>query len=150
MSAQVVPVTQRVAKEFISEHHRHHAPPVGWLWGHGLIDGGGNLVGCATVGRPVARSLDDGLTCEVTRLCTNGISNGCSMLYAAARRTAIAKGYRRGLTYTLASEAGTSLKASGWTKLWITKGRSWSCPSRPRQDKHPLEDKVAWGWGAWA
>jgi hypothetical protein len=106
-------------------------------------------VAVAVVGRPVARALDDGLTMEVTRLASDGHPNACSMLYAAARRAAEAKGYRRGLTYTLASEGGASLRAVGWAKLWDVKGRSWDCPSRPRSDKHPTVDKVAYGWGAW-
>jgi hypothetical protein len=107
------------------------------------------LRGVATVGRPVARPLDDGLTMEVTRLCTDGAHNACSMLYGATRRAAIAKGFRRGLTYILASEDGATLRAAGWHFLWIVKGRSWDTPTRRRDDKHPTEDKQAWGWGAW-
>lgn len=38
----------------------------------------GKLVGIAQVGRPVARALDDGKTCEVIRLCTDGADNACS------------------------------------------------------------------------
>ncbi|VXC82011.1 hypothetical protein SPHINGOT1_20174 [Sphingomonas sp. T1] len=109
----------------------------------------GALVGIAVVGRPVARALQDVLTMEVTRLCTDGEANGCSMLYGAARRAAVAKGYRRGLTYILASETGASLRAAGWRFLWRVAGRSWDTPSRPRTDKHPTEDKVAYGWGDW-
>lgn len=86
---------------------------------------------------------------EVTRLCTDGEPNGCSMLYGAARRAAIAKGYRRGLTYILASETGASLRAAGWRFLWHVPGRSWDTPSRRRTDKHPTEDKHAYGWGDW-
>lgn len=71
------------------------------------------------------------------------------MLYGAARRAAIAKGYRRGLTYILDSEDGASLRASGWTPLWTVAGRSWDTPSRGRTDKHPTVDKQAFGWGAW-
>ncbi len=41
------------------------------------------------------------------------------------------------------------LRASNWTLLWTVHGRSWDCPSRPRTDKHPTEDKQAWGWGSW-
>jgi hypothetical protein len=119
------------------------------MWAHGVHDEAGELVGVATVGRPVARALDDGLTSEVTRLATNGHPNACSMLYGAARRASIAKGYRRGLTYILESEDGASLRAAGWHFLWAVKGRSWDCPSRPRTDKHSTEDKVAYGWGAW-
>lgn len=156
------PVTREVGDAFIRQHHRHHGVPVGAIWRHGVHDEDGCLVGVAVVGRPVARELDDGLTVEVTRLCTDGEPNACSILYAAARRTAIAKGYRRGLTYILDSEyervdtetgnriGGKSLEASGWEYLWRVKGRSWNARSRPRTDKHPTEDKHAYGWGSWA
>jgi hypothetical protein len=143
------PITRDDAYAFIREKHRHHGVPVGDLWRHAVHDDSGRLVGVAVVGRPVARALDDGLTVEITRLCTDGEPNACSMLYSAARRAAEAKGYRRGLTYVLASEDGASLRAANFEKLWDVRGRSWSCPSRPRTDKHPTEDKVAYGWGAW-
>ncbi|RKL15110.1 hypothetical protein BFJ72_g15359, partial [Fusarium proliferatum] len=140
---------QRFAGELAQAHHRHHGCPVGALWRQGVHDDAGRLVGVAVVGRPVARALDDGLTVEVTRLCTDGAANACSLLYAATKRAAEAKGYRRGLTYILSSESGTSLRASNWTLLWTVHGRSWDCPSRPRIDKHPTTDKQAWGWGSW-
>lgn len=143
------PISQADAFAFIKANHRHHGVPVGGLWWQSVQDDEGRLAGVAVTGRPVARALDDGLTAEVTRLCTDGTPNACSMLYAAARRVAEAKGFRRGLTYILASEEGASLRASGWRLLWEVKGRSWDCPSRPRTDKHPTEDKQAWGWGAW-
>ena len=144
------PVTKDECFAFIKQHHRHHDVPQGALWWHGVQNDDGNLVGVAVVGRPVARPLDDGLTMEVTRLATDGEPNACSMLYGAARRAAIAKGYRRGLTYILASEDGATLRAAGWERLWLVKGRSWDTPSRPRTDKHPTEDKEAYGWGPWA
>lgn len=146
---EIRPITRDEADGFIRKHHRHHGVPVGAIWRHAVHDDDGNLVGVAVVGRPVARGLDDGLTVEVTRLCSDGAPNACSMLYGAARRAADAKGYRRGLTYILASEDGASLRAAGYLKLWNVKGRSWDTPSRPRTDKHPTEDKVAYGWGAW-
>lgn len=143
------PITQADAFAFIREHHRHHGVPVGALWQHGAHDEDGLLCGVAVVGRPVARKLDDGLTCEVTRLCTNGTFNACSLLYGAARRVAIDKGYRRGLTYILQSEDGTSLRAAGWCFLWTTKGGSWDRRLRRRSDKSSIEPKDAYGWGAW-
>lgn len=143
------PITRDECDAYIREHHRHHGVPVGALWRQAVHDDTGRIVGVAVSGRPVARALDDGLTVEVTRLCTDTTPNACSMLYSASRRAAEAKGYRRGLTYILASESGASLRAVGWSVLWTTKGRSWDCPSRPRTDKHPTEDKVAYGWGAW-
>lgn len=148
--AELRPITRDECDAFIREHHRHHRPPVGALWRHAVHDDNGRLVGVAVVGRPVARALDDGLTCEVTRLCTDGSRNACSQLYAAARKAALAKGYRRGLTYILASEDGASVRAAGWEFLWSVEGRSWDCQSRPRTDKHPTDDKHAYGWGAWS
>lgn len=143
------PITKADADAFIRAHHRHHGVPVGALWWQGAHNDVGELIGVAVVGRPVARALDDGLTVEVTRMCTDGAPNACSLLYAATRRAAEAKGFRRGLTYILDSENGSSLRASGWRHLWGVKGRSWDCASRPRTDKHPTGDKRAYGWGAW-
>lgn len=51
-------------------------------------------------------------------------------------------GYRRLITYILKSETGTSLAAAGWKALYETPGKSWSVPSRPRVDKHPLQIKI--------
>lgn len=146
---ELSPRTQKECFAFVREHHRHHTVPQGALWHHAAEDEDGNLCGVAIVGRPVARRLDDGYTCEVTRLCTDGTENACSLLYAAAWRAAQAKGFRRILTYILDSETGASLKAAGWNYLGQTTGKSWSVPSRPRTDKHPLGIKHKYGKGAW-
>src|SRR5436305_1184575 len=121
---QLQPITYAEAATFIRQHHRHHLPPVGWKFGIGVGDGE-RVVGVVTVGRPVARALDDGLTLEVTRCCTDGTKQAASMLYGAAWRAVKALGYRRLVTYTLSSEAGTSLRAAGWRDLYTTPGRSW-------------------------
>ena len=138
------PITFKDACAYIEAVHRHHRPPQGHKFSIGLTDGGGVLRGVVCVGRPVARMLDDGFTAEVTRLCTDGVRNGCSTLYGAAARAAAAMGYTRIVTYILASETGTSLRASGWTKDADARGGSWSVPSRPRIDNHPLEPKTRW------
>jgi hypothetical protein len=102
------------------------------------------VVAVAIVGRPVARRLQDGWTCELTRLASDGTRNACSFLYGRAWRAARALGWRRMITYTLASEDGASLKAAGFKLIGTTPGRSWSVPSRPRVDKHPLQQKLRW------
>lgn len=132
------------AAAFVSEHHRHHTPPVGHLFSIGAYRGD-ELVGVVIVGRPVARRRDDGLTAEVTRLCVrDGEPNACSFLYGKAARAALAMGFRRIGTYTLAREGGASLRAAGWALIGETPGKSWSVPSRPRNDKHPLEPRQLW------
>lgn len=100
------------------------------------------IVGVAIVGRPVSRHRDDGVTLEITRLCTDGTRNACSFLYGACARAAFALGFKRIGTYILASENGASVKAAGWRLIGETPGRSWSVPSRPRVDTHPLEPRL--------
>lgn len=136
-----VTVPLQVANEFVAELHRHHRPVVGHKFSIGAVVGE-RLVGVAIVGRPVARLRDDGLTLEVTRLCTDGTPNACSFLYGKAARAAFALGYQRIGTYILASEGGASLRAAGWRLLGVRGGGSWSCASRPRLDKHPTEPKL--------
>lgn len=141
MKLRAVPLDFADAADFVREHHRHHTPPVGHKFSIGAADGD-NLVGVVIVGRPVARRRDDGRTLEVTRLCTVGHPNACSFLYGAAARAAFALGYSRIGTYILKREPGTSLVAAGWKCIAETPGKSWSVPSRPRDDKHPIEPKL--------
>lgn len=147
MKLAVAPLTFDIAAEYVREHHRHHTPPQGHKFSIGAMDGD-QLVGVVIVGRPVARRRDDGLTLEVTRLCTNGHHNACSFLYGAAARATFALGYQRIGTYILKSEPGTSLMAAGWKLIAETPGRSWSVPSRPRNDKHPIEPRLLFERGA--
>lgn len=140
---ELVPVPLSDAGEFVAQVHRHHPPPPGGLFAIGVASAD-RIVAVAIVGRPVARALADGWTAEVTRLASDGTRNACSMLYSACWRAARAMGYRRMITYTLASEPGTSLRAAGWRVVGKVAGRSWSCQTRPRVDRHPLQDKFRW------
>ncbi len=150
------PVTLAEAKRFVGEHHRHNLPPQGWKWGVGLENDAGELVGVAMAGRPVARKLDDGRTLEVIRTCTLGDRNANSMLYGAIRRAAVALGYRRLITYTLAEESGASLKAVGFARdADLAPSRGWSQPSGARvevdlfgESRTPEGSKVRWKWEA--
>lgn len=147
----LLPIDLATARRFVGEHHRHNIPPVGWKWGVG-VESEGELVGVAIASRPVARMLDDGLTLEVTRTCTNGARNANSMLYGAIARAAKALGYRKLVTYTLSTETGSSLRASGFERAAEMGERpTWSRPSRPRyqqdlfgNERRPAEAKVRW------
>ena len=126
MSYAVVPLTWREACEYVARHHRHNKPPRGCKWAIGVV-ADGELRGVALCGRPVSRHLDDGLTLEVNRTCTQGWPNVNSALYAACWRIGAAMGYRRGFTYTQGSEDGASLSAAGWIKLRELPARgSWA------------------------
>ena len=138
----VVPCEFSDAVAYVRQHHRHHRPPVGHKFSLAVADESGSVRGVCMVGRPVARGNDDGWTLEVTRLATDGASNACSAFYGAAWRACRELGYRRLITYILADEPGTSLKAAGWKCLGERGGGSWSCKSRPRVDKHPLQRKL--------
>lgn len=98
---------------------------------------GGQLVGVAIVGRPVSRYLDDGLTLEVNRLCTDGTKNACSFLYGAAARVARTMGYRKIITYILETENGASLRAAGWKCAGLAGGKIWTGKRRPAEPLYP-------------
>jgi len=132
---RIVPMTFAEACAFITAYHRHHPPPQGHKFSLGVL-AAGRRVGVATVGRPVARLLDDGLTLEVTRVATDGTTNACSALYGAAWRVARHWGYRRLITYTQHGESGASVRAAGWRKVADRSPRpGWHTPSRPRRSR---------------
>ncbi len=139
----LLPCTLRHAREYVTANHRHHKAPQGGLFAI-IAAVGASEVGIVIVGMPVARMLADGLTCEVTRLCTDGTPNACSKLYGAAWTAARALGYQRLVTYTLPAEGGASLRGAGWRLIGEAGGGSWSRPSRGRVDKAPTETKHRW------
>lgn len=139
---KIRPITFRQACDFVNEHHRHHKPTVGCKFSLGLFDES-KLVGVAICGRPVSRKLDDGLTCEINRLCTDGTRNACSMLYGACCRVAKEMGYERIITYILESENGASLKASNFVCEGLAGGLKWT-GSRDTGQEYPHEMKTRW------
>lgn len=139
----LIPCTVTRAKEYVRDFHRHLDAPAGGLFAVG-VGHGDDLSGVAIAGRPVARMLDDGWTIEITRVATDGSRNACSMLYGAAWRAARALGYERGVTYTLPSESGASLRGAGWTPVTVSPGGGWSRSSRPRADAFPTCPKIRW------
>lgn len=139
----IAPITFKSACDFIAANHRHHRPPQGHKFSLALYRDDGLLVGVATCGRPVSRYLDDGLTLEITRLCTDGTYNACSMLYGACARVAKDMGYRSIITYILESESGASLKASGFVCDGKAGGVKWT-GERDRGQEIPHEMKTRW------
>ena len=115
MALEIRPISIAKANEYVEQYHRHHGKKRGCRFAIGCFEGG-VLHGVAICSNPVARNADDGLTLEVSRLCTDGTYNACSILYGACARIAKDMGFVKIQTYILESEQGTSLKASGWSK----------------------------------
>jgi len=137
----LIPITRAEAFAFIKERHRHHKPPVGSIFQIAVADDD-KIIGVAVVGHPVARMSMDGYTADITRLCTDGSKNACSMLYSACWRAARAMGYLKLVTFILNTEPGTSLEAAGWRLVGECGGGTWSRKDRPPIDTHPLQPKL--------
>jgi len=155
---RVVPCDLKTANEFVRRLHRHSRPVVGHKFAVGVealglpfVEGTVDvLVGVCIVGRPVAPRLDDGKALEITRLCTNGTPNACSMLYAAARTAARALGYGPIYTYTLPDDGGASLRAAGFRLDKEDAGGSaamWH--SRAGRTAQPVGDDLVGGKWRW-
>lgn len=149
---RLVPMTITDAKKYIRAWHRHNPKLESALFAVGVAHD--EICGVAVVGRPKARALQDGYTAEIVRVATDGTYNACSMLYGACLRACKSLGYRRVYTYTLQSEPGASLRASGFVEDARLKERpTWSCPSRPRtqtnlfgEEQRPAGPKIRWIW----
>tara|TARA_R100000656_G_scaffold121242_1_gene96099 strand:- start:88 stop:354 length:267 start_codon:yes stop_codon:yes gene_type:complete len=74
MKLATVPISLSETNAFVIEHHRHHKI----VRGHKFSIAAAlenDIVGVVIVGRPLSRHRDDGVTLEVTRLCTDGTRN---------------------------------------------------------------------------
>lgn len=138
---RLIPISLKAANAYVDAHHRHHRAVTGHKFSIGC-EQAGRLVGVVIAGRPVSRYLDDGLTLEVTRLCTTGTKNVCSMLYSAAARAAKAMGYRKIITYTLETEDGASVRAAGWSCTGPAGGTCWTGKRRPAVQRYPAQMKL--------
>lgn len=146
---RVVPISISEANEFVANFHRHNKPVQGAKFAIGASDGG-NLVGVAIVGRPVARRLDDGATAEVTRCCVldDAPKGAPSFLYSRCWRIWAAMGGDRLITYTLQSESGASLRGAGWKIVGQTpgfsEGKGWT--TRPGREWQPVIGQSKFRW----
>ena len=140
---EIRPCHIRDAREYVREHHRHNIPPVGGKFAVSCYEGE-RLCGVAVCGRPVARYSDNGKTLEILRCCTDGTFNACSKLYGACCRIGFDMGYERIITYTLKSESGASLRASGFRYDGEAGGKHWTGQRRRDYYISPEEMKCRW------
>ena len=135
---RLAPIDHVEVNQFVQQHHRHNAMLRFQQFYLSIRDTKDKLRGVALMRTPIASptgaAFVDAL--EVTRCCTDGVKNGCSMLYGACSRIAQALGYKRIITYTLTTESGASLKASGFEIEHTTVPKphiTWNT----RPDRHP-------------
>ena len=147
---QIRPCTLKEAKQYVDQHHRHNKAPAGNKISVKLIHEK-ETIGVAVLSRPIARMLDDGLTAEITRCCTIGHRNACSMLYGALLRVAKSIGYYRVITYTQSAESGSSPKAAGFVidkrlaarKSWAESSSLYSALRDPSYQTGGIE-RIRW------
>lgn len=140
---EIQPCSLAFANKYVTVYHRHHKAVRGCKFCLAL-QVGNETIGVAICGRPVSRYLDNGLTLEINRLCTNGAKNACSMLYGACVRVAKEMGYHKVITYILESENGASLKASNFKCEGIAGGVQWTGKRSGRDNGVPKEMKTRW------
>ncbi|MFR7744302.1 MAG: XF1762 family protein [Acutalibacteraceae bacterium] len=136
----VKPMSLADANRFVAEHHRHHKPVRGHKFSLGCM-ANGRLAGVAIVGRPVSRYLDDGLTLEVNRLCTDGTKNACSFLYGAAARAAKVLGYQGSSPTFWTRRVASAFGPPGWRCAGLAGGREWTGKRRPSEPLYPAQMK---------
>jgi hypothetical protein len=153
MTLQVLPITLREANDFVEQFHRHskRTQRDGGRFAIGATDGSG-LLGVAIVGRPISKSLQDGFTAEVTRLCVadNAPKGTCSFLYGRSWRIWQQMGGRRIVTYTLTTESGASLRGAGWKVVGeVLPHDRWGARSKTdgiRRDWQPVYGQQKFRW----
>ena len=147
---RIRPVGRDEANRWLGEVHRHLRRPIaGWLFGVEILDDDGARIGVAVCGRPAARMLQDGVTCEIRRVAiADGHHNACSFAYGALRRAATSLGYTRVYTYTRQDETGASVRAAGFVFDGEAGGGEATRPSRPRAASEDPSPKNRWVWPA--
>lgn len=147
---RLVPMTVTAASRHVAKNHRHNRGVQGGLFACG-VEENGQLVGVAIASRPTQYKMDNGTTMEITRVCSNGTANACSKLYGALCRGAAAIGYERVITYTLAEEPGTSLRAAGFTPVATVPAMARTTGHRQRmqvdlfgEERRPPGAKIRW------
>lgn len=121
----IKPIHLKAANAYIKQFHRHNIPTQGGKFAISVYEDN-RLCDVAICGRPTARRSDDGTTLEIYRCCTDGTRNACSKLYGASCKIGFDMGYKRIITYTLQSESGASLKASGFRCEGSAGGIAWT------------------------
>lgn len=142
----IIPITLRDANAFVEKHHRHNKRVVRAKFTIGLSHNS-KLIGVAIAGRPISRYLDNGVTLEVYRVCTDGTRNATSFLYQRCKRIAQLMGFVKVITYTLQSESGSSLRAIG-AKIDknVEHQKQWNSTSKVQRTNQAVSEQLKFRW----
>ena len=94
---------------FLARLNQRGKSVTGQMFSIACVDEHGAVHGVAIVGRPASRCLNDGMSLEVRRLCTDGTDNVDSMLYTAVWRVTQAMGYKRLFPCTYGTETSQGI-----------------------------------------
>lgn len=129
-----LPITIKAALAYCRRKHRRLPKLQGALFAVGVArEGEVKPCGVAIVARP-ARKSQDGFTCTIARVATDGTPNACSFLYAKCRRITQLLGYRRAFTFTEDDESGVSLFAAQIEEDGDVKASKTGWQSRPGRE----------------
>lgn len=145
----ISPTTMQEARTYVERNHSHLHAPVGGLFAVS-VKRAEEIVCVAIVGRPIARMLQNGTTCEVVRLCSDGTPHAASMALGACVRAAVALGWRRIVSSTLLGEPGACYRAAGWRPVALGNASgSAGWDSRPGREGSHVQPgrKVRWEAG---
>jgi hypothetical protein len=144
---RLAPCTVKDAKRWVARHHSRLRVLVGALMAV-AVEQDNRRVCVATVSLPKAKAFNGRKIAEVSRVASDGTAeHAASMAYGAARRLALAAGYRRVVSYTHQDEPGICLKAAGFWPVAITRGGEWGRDDRPRQMALDAREKIRWEAG---
>jgi hypothetical protein len=142
---RVFPCTVKQAESYVRKHHRHLPKVQGAMFAAAIGYGPARALwrGVGLVGTG-AQEWEGTGRAIITRIATDGVRDGCSMLYGALCRAAKALGYVEAWTYTLPEEPGTSLRAAGFDDIGLSDGGEWDRESRPRAPAVRADTKRRW------
>lgn len=136
-------MTVKTAQGLIADFHRHLKKVQGGLFAACVMDGD-DTVGVGLAANPARVWQGTGRFVIARVAVMEGNPNACSMLYGALCRAGKALGYREAWTYTRLDEPGTSLRASGFMEMGVTKAEEWDRQKRPRKAAENAEQKRRW------
>lgn len=140
------PISIRDADKFVTAHHRHNKAAANGKFAIGcyLAD---ELIGVGIGGRPRSRKLDNGLTFEVYRVCTDGHKNATSFIYSKMKKIAQQMGYLKIITYTLQDESGASLRAIGATvEKNVEHKKQWNDHGKTKRNIQAVTIQLKFRW----